>query len=108
LTKNIYPFSKYHPNVGPRLRAEISLLSPSLTNNSSGGDLVFDTMINVSCAIDHSEKLQLEQPSIAENTDARTCTNLEADRVSNAHVLAGRESALEHRPFLGDPATHDI
>jgi hypothetical protein len=58
--ENVFPFSKYHSNVGPRLRAEISLLPPSLTNSSSRGDLVFDNVINASCATDHCEKLQLE------------------------------------------------
>jgi hypothetical protein len=78
--ENIFPFSKYRPNAGPRLCAEISLLPPSLTNSSSRGDLVFDNMINVSCATDHCENLQLEQPS---STVSRSSTDAEYKVVAN-------------------------
>jgi hypothetical protein len=44
----MFPFSKLHPNAGPRLFAEFSLIPPSLY--SAGGELVFDSMSNVSIA----------------------------------------------------------
>jgi hypothetical protein len=79
--ENVFPFSKWHPNVEPRLHAKISLLPSSLNNSSSGGDLVFDDMINVSCATDPCKKLQLEQPHTTTNTDTMQGTNPKVDQV---------------------------
>lgn len=46
--ENVFPFSQHQPNVGARLRQEISLLPPDLRPSTSdqGGELLDDHMFN--------------------------------------------------------------
>jgi hypothetical protein len=50
--ENIFHFSKLHPNSGPRLRAEISLLP------SSRGESVIDHMTNVPNPVEDCENMK--------------------------------------------------
>jgi hypothetical protein len=77
--ENVFPFSKLRPNAGPRLRAKISLLPPSLTNNYFGGDLVFDHMSYAPSATNSCEILQLQQPNAAADIRTETYTGPEVD-----------------------------
>jgi hypothetical protein len=90
--ENAFPCSKIHPNAGPRLREEISLLPSSLTNNSPGGELVFYHMTNLSNTTDPCDKLQIQQMNIAAGTNNTTKTG--TGTAPNADLVLESASAV--------------
>jgi hypothetical protein len=67
--ENTFPFSKLHPNVSPRLCAEISLLPSSLFPYFVGGGLVLDNMTNVSNTTNNCQEMQQDYTA---NNNAHT------------------------------------
>jgi hypothetical protein len=83
--ENVFPFSKLRPDAGPRLRAEIALLPPTLVHTSNGGDLVLDHMTNTSNSTDPGARLQSPQVPTANNST-------EESTIPGADLLSSRSS----------------
>jgi hypothetical protein len=91
--ENVFPFSKLSPNAGPRLRAEISLLPPSLYG--AGGGLVLDHMTNVSNTADNFEKMQHVQDQTEDTREPMECTSPEEDILKTGPVPGAEQRALD-------------
>uniref|UniRef100_J3M9V3 Uncharacterized protein n=1 Tax=Oryza brachyantha TaxID=4533 RepID=J3M9V3_ORYBR len=104
--ENVFPFANLHPNVGARLRSEISLLPTSLVPYSTdqGGEQGTDNMFNdnvPSESDDFSEEHATDTGSEADDVDAGT-----NDGVAAANMQENGDSTLgleqqpteEHQP----------
>jgi hypothetical protein len=101
--ENVFPFSKLHPDAGPRLRDEIALLPPTLVHTSHGGDLVLDHMTNTSNSTNPGARLQSPQvPTTNNSTEEST---IPADLLFSPSPGSALEGAPTSASILGPAPT---